>query len=419
MNNPYPKYKPSGVDWLGDVPDHWEIKRLKYCASTIMGQSPNSDEYSDDADLLPFLQGNADFTYRYPSPHVYCESANKKVPTGSLLISVRAPVGALNEADQEYGIGRGLCAVIPRTRLDKRFSWFSIQITRTELSTLATGSTYDAVSADEVGNMLFPLPPLPEQQAIAAFLDRETGRIDALIAKKQRLLELLAEQRTAMISHAVTKGLDESVKMKPSGVDWLGDVPEHWEVKKLSWLFSYSKGTNAALLTKDYIGQNQGDYPVFSGQTENDGLMGEIDWYDFDFKMPVIFITTVGAKAMSTRIVKGKFSLSQNCALAIPRKTNIVSEYYEGVLRPLFDYEKRSISLIMQPSLRFEDLNRFRVPLPPLPEQQAIADFLDRETSKIDALSAKVTAVIEKLKEYRTALISAAVTGKIDVREAV
>ena len=208
-------------------------------------------------------------------------------------------------------------------------------------------------------------------------------------------------------------------KYKPSGVEWLGDVPEHWEVKKLSWLFSYSKGPNAAQLTKDYIGQNTGDYPVYSGQTENDGLMGEIDSYDFNFQYPVIFVTTVGAKAMSTRLVQGKFSLSQNCALVIPRNAKVDSRYFEGVLRPLFDYEKRSISLIMQPSLRFEDLNRFRVPLPPLPEQQAIAAFLDRETAKIDVLSSKVTTVIERLKEYRKALISSAVTGKIDVREAV
>jgi len=203
-------------------------------------------------------------------------------------------------------------------------------------------------------------------------------------------------------------------KYKPSGVEWLGDVPEHWEVKKLSWLFSYSKGPNAAQLTKDYIGQNTGDYPVYSGQTENDGLMGEIDSYDFNFQYPVIFVTTVGAKAMSTRLVQGKFSLSQNCALVIPRNAKVDSRYFEGVLRPLFDYEKRSISLIMQPSLRFEDLNRFRVPLPPLPEQQAIAAFLDRETGRIDALIAKKERLLELLAEQRTALISRAVTKGLD-----
>jgi len=203
-------------------------------------------------------------------------------------------------------------------------------------------------------------------------------------------------------------------KYKTSGVEWLGDVPEHWEVKKLSWLFSYSKGPNAAQLTKDYIGQNTGDYPVYSGQTENDGLMGEIDSYDFNFQYPVIFVTTVGAKAMSTRLVQGKFSLSQNCALVIPRNAKVDSRYFEGVLRPLFDYEKRSISLIMQPSLRFEDLNRFRVPLPPLPEQQAIAAFLDRETGRIDALIAKKERLLELAGRQRTALISRAVTKGLD-----
>lgn len=199
-------------------------------------------------------------------------------------------------------------------------------------------------------------------------------------------------------------------KYKPSGVEWLGDMPEHWEVRKLSWLYRYSKGKNAATLTKEHVGQNPGDYPVYSGQTENDGLMGSIDYYEFDFVQPVILVSTVGAKAMTTRLVRGKLNLSQNCALIIPRSFNLDARYYEGVLKALFDYERRSISLIMQPSLRFEDLDKFRVPVLPLNEQRAIADFLDVQTVKLDALIAKKRALIETLREKRTALISHTVT---------
>ena len=229
----------------------------------------------------------------------------------------------------------------------------------------------------------------------------------------------MKEKRAALISRTVTCGLNPNAKLKPTGVEWLGDVPEHWEVKKLSWLFRYAKGPSAALLTKEYVGSNPGDFPVYSGQTENEGLMGMTDWHEFEFAIPVIFVTTVGARAMTTRLVSGKFSLSQNCALIIPLDNALDVRFYEAALRPLFEYERRSISLIMQPSLRFDDLNRFRVPRPPPDEQRAIADFLDRETAKIDRLETKVAAAMERLQEYRSALITAAVTGKIDVREGV
>jgi type I restriction enzyme S subunit len=290
-------------------------------------------------------------------------------------------------------------------------------------------STIYQLTTGTLNSMIVPIPPKPEQRAIAEFLDRETARLDTLVGKKREFIEKLAEKRTALISCTVTHGLPPAAakvaglnphpKLKPSGIEWLGDIPKHWEVKKLSWLFRYCKGPNAATLTKEYVGSNTGDFPVFSGQTENEGLMGMIDDYEFNFAKPVIFVTTVGARAMTTRLVSGKFSLSQNCALIVPKMANLSVGYYNGVLRRLFDFERRSISLIMQPSLRFEDLHKFRVPRPPSSEQIAIAEYLDRETAKLDWMTEKVEAVIEKLKEYRTALITAAVTGKIDVRKAV
>jgi len=431
MSKAYPKYKPSGVEWLGDVPEHWEVKKLKFIGTALIGLTYSPDEVVDE-----------DYSGK---KHLVLRSTNIQDGKISLHDNVYVTTPVQNELEvrkwdilicarngSRHLVGKnalvtetdtnmtfGAFTTVYRSKINRFLFYFFASSQFQYQSTGFLTTTINQLTNGNLNSILTTLPPLPEQQAIAAFLDRETGRIDALIAKKERLLELLAEQRTALISRAVTKGLDASVKLKLSGVEWLGDVPEHWEVKKLSWLFSYSKGPNAAQLTKDYIGQNTGDYPVYSGQTENDGLMGEIDSYDFDFQYPVIFVTTVGAKAMSTRLVQGKFSLSQNCALVIPRNAKVDSRYFEGVLRPLFDYEKRSISLIMQPSLRFEDLNRFRVPLPPLSEQQAIAACLGRETAKIDTLSVKVSTVIERLKEYRTALISSAVTGKIDVREAV
>lgn len=172
------------------------------------------------------------------------------------------------------------------------------------------------------------------------------------------------------------------------------------------------------MLTKEYVADNVGDYPVYSGQTENDGCLGRIDWHEFACSKPVILVTTVG-KAGSTRLLEGKFSLSQNCALIIPRNENANAHYFEGLMQPMFRHYYHSISLVMQPSLRFDDLDRLRVPLPPPEEQAAIAAYLDMETAKLDALVGKVEEAVERLQEYRTALITAAVTGKIDVRKAV
>lgn len=205
----YPAYKPSGMEWLGEIPEHWSIKRIKYLAKTIMGQSPNSDDYTFEESDKPFLQGNAEFGALHPKARYFCDTAMKEAPEGALLISVRAPVGALNMADQPYGIGRGLCAVVADQQLLlPSFAWHAMTVTRNELWSIATGSTYEAVSADEVAAVSFTVPPLSEQQAIADFLDRETARIDALIEKVQSSIAMLREYRTALISAAVTGKID-------------------------------------------------------------------------------------------------------------------------------------------------------------------------------------------------------------------
>jgi len=207
--NPNVKMKDSGIEWLGEIPEHWELRRLKFATQILMGQSPNSNDYSYNSKGLPFLQGNAEFSQRHPVPRLICNTASKVAPAAALLISVRAPVGALNVADREYAIGRGLCAIIPAPLLlDQQYSWYLLQIIREELFSVAKGSTYDAVTADEVANLRGVIPPPNEQRAIAAFLDRETARIDSLIEKIRKSIDLLREYRTALITAAVTGKID-------------------------------------------------------------------------------------------------------------------------------------------------------------------------------------------------------------------
>ena len=201
--------KPSGVAWLGDVPTHWEVRRLKQAVTLMMGQSPPGSECSDKPIGLPFLQGCAEFGERHPSPVQFCRVPQKVSPMGAILLSVRAPVGRLNIADQEYGIGRGLCALLPHKRvLQTAFARYHLEVLEHGLRLASTGSTYDAVSVGDVGNQPLLVPPLAEQAAIAAYLDKQTAAIDAAITRARREIELLSEYRTRLIADVVTGQVD-------------------------------------------------------------------------------------------------------------------------------------------------------------------------------------------------------------------
>ena len=171
--DPNVEMKPSGVEWVGEIPRHWEVKRLKYVADLNMGQSPPSEEYNHDQVGTPFLQGNAEFGPHHPTPKIYCPTANKYANPNDILLSVRAPVGAINVADRQYGIGRGLCAIRSRTnQLERCYAKYLLEVIRIELNVVATGSTYDAVTVDDVLNITCVVPSLFEQHQIVNFLDR-------------------------------------------------------------------------------------------------------------------------------------------------------------------------------------------------------------------------------------------------------
>lgn len=201
-------------------------------------------------------------------------------------------------------------------------------------------------------------------------------------------------------------------EMKDSGIEWEKIVPIEWNKCRLKDYFEFEKGKNAQIYTKDYIGLHKGNFPVYSGQTENDGVMGEIDTYDYELD-ECLFSTTVGAKVMTPKVLSGKFSLSQNCLIMRKiRKCVIRFVYY--ALFPLFDYERTKIPAYMQPSLRIEDLKSYKLYMPLYTEQQAIADYLDETCSKIDEIIAKAKASIDEYKELKQSVIFEAVTKGLD-----
>jgi len=419
----YPKYIDSGVDWIGEIPEHWTIGRLKYYNDIIMGQSPNSEDYSVDPVSLPFLQGNAEFGELYPIPSIYCDSANKTSDENDILISVRAPVGAVNISDQVYRIGRGLAAV--RKPENFKFNFFYLQMAKSYLDSLSTGSTFTAISVDDLKNLPYPKISSKEQTAIANFLDHKTRQINDLIAKKERLIELLKEERTAVINQAVTKGLDTNVPMKDSGIEWLGEIPEHWETIKLKYLAHIRYGLGQPPTTKE------GGLPIIRATNiqkgeiiENDLIYADPDDLPYE-KNPIlkeneIIVVRSGAYTADSAIITSEYAgcvagydLVLSCYTVEPSLLAfaLLSPYIlDNQLIPLS-------SRAAQPHLNAEELGSTLICVPPKKEQAAISAFLLSEKERIISIIKISREEIELLQEYKTSLINEAVTGKIDVRD--
>jgi len=198
--------KDSCIEWLGDIPEHWEVGRLKHHNKVIMGQSPNSDDYTDDPNALPFLQGNAEFGLLFPTPVLNCNTANKQAEINDILLSVRAPVGAINIANTSYGIGRGLAAI--RSREKYKFNYYYLHAIKDYLDSLAAGSTFTAISVDDVKNIPYPSLPITEYNLIVEFLDNKTSLIDGQINLCKKEIELFTEYKISLINEAVTGKID-------------------------------------------------------------------------------------------------------------------------------------------------------------------------------------------------------------------
>lgn len=195
--------KDSGIEWIGEIPKHWKLKRLKDVDEVIMGQSPNSDDYNYEEFGYPFLQGNAEFGQIHPEASTWCQNANKIIKQNDILVSVRAPIGAVNIADKKYGIGRGLCAVRSKKSFFK-FLYYHFLARNAELNSVGTGTTYTAISVRTMRDLAIAFPPFEEQTAIAEHLDKKTTTIDAIVANIKLQIDSLKELRKTLINDVVT-----------------------------------------------------------------------------------------------------------------------------------------------------------------------------------------------------------------------
>ena len=417
---PYPAYKDSGVEWLGEIPAHWRALALKRIGDLQAGAGFPDDEQGVQDEEIPFFKvGDMGAPGNEREMLVHQHSVSRSTarrlrahvfPAGTIVF---AKVGAALLLNRRRLIARPSCLdnnMMGFMPDDCDATWALYWLTGLDMGRLANPGAVPSVNEGQMRETPAAVPPLPEQRAIAAFLDRETARIDALVAKNERLIALLQEQRTALITRAVTKGLDPTVPMKDSGVEWLGEIPAHWEVKPLKRVFSNLDSMRVPLSGEERATMTK-EYPYYGAS----GIIDHVE--DYLFEEPLILVAEDGANLYSRStplafIATGRYWVNNHAHILKPLEGDV--SYWAQVLSSVvFD---PWISGSAQPKLTGEKLGSIPLPVLPPVERRAIAAFLDRETARIDALIATVRDAIHRLKELRTALISAAVTGKIDVR---
>jgi len=424
----YPSYKDSGVEWLGEIPEYWQLATVSRLFDIKAGGDVKKEYFSEDQST------------EYPYP-IYTNSTKKAAVYGysekaffhenTITVSGRGYIGYAIYREHKYDAIIRLLVLSPRNKKPCKFFMYYIndvldfQVANTAISQLST---------EQISPYKLVLPPFQEQQTIANYLDIATVKIDTLIEKQTKLIELLKEKRQAVISTAVTRGLDNTVAMKDSGVEWLGEIPEDWEVSKLRYVFSFGKGltiTKANLQDKGIPCVNYGEIHSkygFEVDADKHDLKCVKESYLSDSKSSLLSMGDFVFADTSEDIEgAGNFThVSSEAQLFAGYHTVIARQVGKQSFRFLA-YLIDSVTFRTQIRLAVKGVKVFSITqailrasivwLPKVDEQQNIANYLDDRTSKIDNLIVKSTKAINLLKEKRTALISAVVTGKIDVRK--
>jgi type I restriction enzyme S subunit len=441
----YPAYKESGIEWLGEIPAHWQVRRLKHLASL------NQDALREDTD--PGLEiVYIDIGGVHSLGHIVKRErltfasapsrARRRVQDGDVIVStvrtyLRA-IALINNPEPNLVVSTGFAVVRPGNELTTDYAAYALRAPYFVERVVANskGVSFPAINESEMATYALVVPPVHEQRAIAAFLDREAARIDALVAKKERLNELLQEQRSAVVTRAVTKGLDPNGRMKNSGVEWLGEIPAHWECLTLARVTPsrcdgpFGSGlksghyansgvrvvrlqnigwaefldSDRAYIEEAYAGE-LGDHSVVGGDLLIAGLGDEGHPVGRACTAPEgIEPAMVKADCFRFRLDQRRFlprfAAYQLSAMA----SSAAGSWATGATRSRMNLTTTAAR---------------KVVLPPLDEQRAIVEILDREGERFRALMGRVHDAIDRLQELRIALVSAAVTGKIDVREEV
>ena len=436
----YPNYKDSGVKWLGEVPGHWEVLPCR----TIVHERTAKNEGAARIDYLSLMANIGVIPYAEKG-----DVGNKKpedVSKCKIVTRGDFVINSMNYGIGSYGLSDydGVCSSVyivlkPQNDVvESRFAFriFENRSFQTYAQSFGNGILKHrcAINWDILKPIGVGVPPIAEQKAILAFLDRETAKIDELVAEQRRLMGLLKEKRSAVISHAVTQGLNPHAPMKPSGIEWLGDVPKHWEVKPLKYsITKIEQGWSPQCESEPAEESEWGVLKVGCGNRD------EFDSTE-QKKLPLDIQPLLNYEIKTGDILMSRGNTLELVGMAIfveqvrPRLL-LCDLLYRFLAKPERALGKFIVLSLRSPNIRFQierdatgtsstmkkisqgTIREFIIALPPLDEQALIVDFINAETAKLDTLTTETQRAIALLQERRTALISAAVTGQIDVRE--
>ena len=431
----YAEYKDSGVEWLGEIPHEWRTSQLKRVACFITGMTPSTSVlayYSDDISEYEWvrpedIRENVESVQSTKYLTKLGWETQRAIPSKSVLLCCIGTIGKAAYNSYPLTTNQQITSVVLKNSSSKYY-FYLLLAARTELEQMATGNVVKILNSERLGKLPIPVLSAQEAQKIANFLDHETAKIDSLIDKQEQLIELLKEKRQAVISHAVTKGLNPNVSMKDSGVEWLGEVPEHWELVPLKYLCTFSGGGTPSKDNLNYW--TDGDIPWVSPK----------DMKTFWIKETQDYITEKAIKESSTNMVEpnsllmvvrsgilqrtipiaiNKVPVTMNQDMkALKFGNRVLVEYIADLIHGntselLLEWSKEGATV---ESIEHEYLANSIVPVPPIEEQQSITTLVAKKMGVYRELTCKAESQIFLLQERRTALISAAVTGKIDVR---
>ncbi len=442
MNAPaYPKYKLSGVEWLDKVPENWEVTRLKDCGKIIGGSGFPPEFQGVEDEVIPFYKVSDMGTLGNERTMIVANNTVSEdtainlraelIPADSVIYAKIGAALLLNKrriTKHLCCIDNNMSAFVP-TLVETAWAYYWLSIL--DFGEFANPGAVPSFSEGYQGTLPFLRPPQDDQHAIADFLDVETAKLNTLIAKKRQLIEKLKEKRTALISRAVTRGLPPEAaraaglnphhKLKPSGIEWLGNIPEHWEVGKFSREVRIAEGqvdpevepyASMLLIAPNHIESATGRLLARETAAEQGAESGK-----YLCRAREVIYSKIRPALAKVAIAP------EDCLCSADMYPLSGGRHFENryicwlfLSQQFTAWSVLESDRVAMPKINRETLGELRMPVPPIPEQRAIAGHLDRETAKIDRMVAKVEEAIERLQEYRTALITAAVTGKIDVR---
>lgn len=426
----YPAYKDSGVEWLGEIPEGWGVSKLKRLTDFQVGWTPptgNENNFVGEnlwANISDLKEKFLSNTANRISDKAAAEASMDITPKGSLLYSFKLSVGAVSFVEKDMYTNEAIASFLTTSKLPLAYLFYALPIFVIEN---ASTNIYGAkiLNQELIKNANLIELPYKDAEKIAQFLDYETAKIDALIAKQEQLIELLKEKRQAVISHAVTKGLNPDAPMKDSGVEWLGQVPEHWEVvavrnvTKFVSTGSTPKREESFTETEEVNWFTPGDFLSHFILTDSEKYISRDSVIKGDAKLyPAnsVVIIGIGATLGKVAVINKEFSCNQQINVVVPNE-KIESHFLAYSLLAQKEQMQLSSNSSTIGIMNQDKTKSLKILAPPISEQLKIINFIRNELEKFDSLESKVLGLNLLLQERKTALISAAVTGKIDVRD--